>query len=235
MSSRKSRRFANPGQPAAPDTIDPESLPPPMRRAWERYREPDAMRHRPHGDGAHIYARVSDDDQAGPGRTSIDEQIRFSEKALVGTNIPIVGRWRDEGFSGVSRLSERPIGRQLFAAVKSGEIIVCYRLDRFSRNAQLGLADINELRRRGVGLLIAGDQRCAEAGATEHQLMALFGWSNPQQAAAYTKKANRAKLEAQAAVLLQAQTSNKSVPLFAAVGVRWDNRAEKAFMINGAF
>jgi hypothetical protein len=42
--------------------------------------------------------------------------------------------------------------------------------------------------------------------------MALFGWTNPQQAAVYTKKANRAKLEAAAARLLQAQSSNKSVP-----------------------
>jgi hypothetical protein len=47
--------------------------------------------------------------------------------------------------------------------------------------------------------------------------MALFGWSNPQQAAPYTKKANRAKLEAEAARLLEAQRSNKSVPLFRVV------------------
>jgi integrase len=67
------------------------------------------------------------------------------------------------------------------------------------------------------GLRKLGAQRCAEAGATEHQLMALFGWTNPQQAALYTKKANRAKLESQAAALLQAQTSNKSVPLLPAV------------------
>src|SRR5215471_4682574 len=67
------------------------------------------------------------------------------------------------------------------------------------------------------GLRKLGAQRCAEAGATEHQLMALFGWTSPQQAAVYTKKANRARLEAQAAALLQAQTSNKSVPLLPAV------------------
>jgi len=64
--------------------------------------------------------------------------------------------------------------------------------------------------------------------------MALFGWSNPQQAAVYTKKANRAKLESQAAPLLQGQNRNsdlgsavpapltgtkqqQSVPLFPAV------------------
>jgi integrase len=38
------------------------------------------------------------------------------------------------------------------------------------------------------GLRKLGAQRCAEAGATEHQLMALFGWTNPQQAAVYTKR-----------------------------------------------
>jgi len=75
------------------------------------------------------------------------------------------------------------------------------------------------------GLRKLGAQRCAEAGASEHQLMALFGWANPKQAAVYTKKANRAKLEAAAAPLLDARSSNaaaerdsnKSVPLFAGV------------------
>ena len=52
---------------------------------------------------------------------------------------------------------------------------------------------------------------------SQHQLMALFGWTNPQQAAVYTRKANRARLEATAARLLQGQNSNKSVPLFPAV------------------
>jgi DNA invertase Pin-like site-specific DNA recombinase len=158
MSSRKNRRPVNPSQPTAL-AVDPETLSPPMRRAWERYREPDAMRHRPKGDGAHLYVRVSDDDQAGPGRTSIDEQIRFCEKALVGTDIPIIGRWRDEGFSGVSRLGDRPVGRELFAVVKPGEIVVAHRIDRFSRKTLLGLADIDELRQRGVGLFIAVDHR----------------------------------------------------------------------------
>jgi integrase len=68
------------------------------------------------------------------------------------------------------------------------------------------------------GLRKLGAQRCAEAGASEHQLMALFGWTNPQQVTVYTQKANRAKLEASAAPLLEARISNKSVPLLPAVG-----------------
>lgn len=59
------------------------------------------------------------------------------------------------------------------------------------------------------GLRKLGAQLCAEGGATEHQLMALFGWESPKQAAHYTRKANRALLEADAAALLQ----NKIVPL----------------------
>src|SRR5215472_14304487 len=66
------------------------------------------------------------------------------------------------------------------------------------------------------GLRKLGAQRCAEAGASEHQLMALFGWTNPQQAALYTRKASRARLEAAAAPLLAAQNQNTSVPLFPA-------------------
>ena len=77
------------------------------------------------------------------------------------------------------------------------------------------------------GLRKLAAQRCAEAGATEHQLMALFGWTNPQQAAVYTKKANRARLESQAAALLEAQTSNKSVPLFLAVASGGTFRAKE--------
>jgi DNA invertase Pin-like site-specific DNA recombinase len=130
-----------------------------LRRAYDRYREPDATRHLPKGDGAHVYARVSSEEQSAPGRTSIDEQIRLCEKGLLPTGIAIVGRWRDEGYTGASRLSERPVGRQLFAVVKPGEIIVCYRLDRLSRNVQAGLADINDLRQRGVGLVIVADRR----------------------------------------------------------------------------
>ena len=61
------------------------------------------------------------------------------------------------------------------------------------------------------GLRKLGAQRCAEAGASEHQLMALFGWTNPQQAAVYTKKANRAKLEASAAPLLEAQAATRKI------------------------
>jgi integrase len=44
------------------------------------------------------------------------------------------------------------------------------------------------------GLRKAGATIAADNGATEHQLMAIFGWDSPQQAAVYTRRANRRKL-----------------------------------------
>jgi hypothetical protein len=64
------------------------------------------------------------------------------------------------------------------------------------------------------GLRKLSAQRCVEAGATEHQIMALFGWASTKQAAIYTRKANRARLEGEAAVLLHGPRGNESVPLF---------------------
>lgn len=52
------------------------------------------------------------------------------------------------------------------------------------------------------GLRKAGATIAAENGATEHELMAIFGWTNPHQAAVYTKKANRDRLAAGAMHLL---------------------------------
>jgi integrase len=44
------------------------------------------------------------------------------------------------------------------------------------------------------GLRKAGATIAAENGATEHELMAIYGWESPKQAALYTRKANRRKL-----------------------------------------
>lgn len=46
------------------------------------------------------------------------------------------------------------------------------------------------------GLRKIGATLCAEKGATDHQMMAIFDWSTPQQAAVYTRAAMRRKLAA---------------------------------------
>ena len=84
-------------------------------------------------------------------------------------------------------------------------------------------AGIKDLSAHGLRKLAA--QRCAEAGATEHQMMALFGWTRPQQARPYTSKANRARLEASAAALLHVQNSNRGEMSDAAMPERDRNRS----------
>jgi hypothetical protein len=43
---------------------------------------------------------------------------------------------------------------------------------------------------------------CAEHGATDRQMMALFDWSSEKQATTYTKRANRTSMAAAAGALL---------------------------------
>lgn len=55
---------------------------------------------------------------------------------------------------------------------------------------------------RAHGLRKAGATIAAENGATDQQLMAIFGWTNPEQAAVYTRTANRAKMAAMGVEML---------------------------------
>ena len=52
------------------------------------------------------------------------------------------------------------------------------------------------------GLRKAGAAIAAENGATEKQLMAIFGWETMKEAARYTKAANQKKLAAEGMPLL---------------------------------
>ncbi|MCX5478491.1 site-specific integrase [Kaistia geumhonensis] len=53
------------------------------------------------------------------------------------------------------------------------------------------------------GLRKAGATIAAENGATERQLMAIYGWTSPKQAARYTQKASRKKLAGEAMGLIK--------------------------------
>lgn len=52
------------------------------------------------------------------------------------------------------------------------------------------------------GLRKAGATIAAENGATEHQLMAIYGWETTKQAGVYTKRANRRRLAGEAMHLI---------------------------------
>jgi integrase len=78
------------------------------------------------------------------------------------------------------------------------------------------------------GLRKAGATIAAENGATEHQLMAIYGWSSPKQAAHYTKKARRAKLAGAALnLVLPEQSDNECFPLLIEGAGEWETSAKK--------
>ena len=63
------------------------------------------------------------------------------------------------------------------------------------------------------GLRKAGATRAAERGASERQLMAIFGWSTGKMAQHYTRSADRTRLAHDAAqLLLPAQSENEKRP-----------------------
>ncbi len=79
------------------------------------------------------------------------------------------------------------------------------------------------------GLRKAGATIAAENGATEHQLMAMYGWDSPKQAALYTKSANRKRLTADAMPLVDPDyKANESVPPERAVASGGTMRGKKA-------
>jgi len=171
--------------------------------------------------------RRSDAVRLGP-QMERDGKLMFSEKKgrsrIVKTHeLPILPPLRRS-----IDATQKQIGHLVYLVAASGQPQSAHAFGCWfiRRCREAGLA------RSAHGLRKLGAQRCAEAGASEHQLMALFGWANPKQAAVYTKKANRAKLEAAAAPLLDARSSNaagadsnaaaerdsnKSVPLFGGV------------------
>ena len=63
------------------------------------------------------------------------------------------------------------------------------------------------------GLRKAGATFAADEGATEHQLMAIYGWNSPKQAALYTRAADRKRLAADAMHLIDPDyKANETVP-----------------------
>src|SRR5439155_23667877 len=63
------------------------------------------------------------------------------------------------------------------------------------------------------GLRKAGATRAAERGASERQLMAIYGWTTGKMAQHYTRSADRARLARDAAqLLLPAQAENENRP-----------------------
>ncbi len=78
------------------------------------------------------------------------------------------------------------------------------------------------------GLRKAGAVRIAERGATDRQLMAMYGWTTSKQSTRYTRAADRARLARSAAeLMLPEQSENKNFPHLApGAGAKAKRRAK---------
>ncbi|MBB3980081.1 integrase [Rhizobium azooxidifex] len=88
-------------------------------------------------------------------------------------------------------LADGPVGNMTFLVTEYGKPFSVKGLGNKMRDwcdeAKLFHCSMHGLRK-------AGATRAAENGATEKQLMAIFGWTTMEQASYYTEKANRKKL-----------------------------------------
>lgn len=107
-------------------------------------------------------------------------------------------------------ISEGPVGNMTFLVNERGKPFstkgLGNRMRKWCDKAQLFHCSMHGLRK-------AGAVRAAESGATENQLMAIFGWTTMEQATLYTQKANRKRM-AQKGIrhLGREQTGDEFVP-----------------------
>jgi integrase len=117
-----------------------------------------------------------------------------------------------------------PIGHLVYLTSPSGQP---YTVQAFSNwlARQCRIAGLSGRSAHGLRKLSA--MRLAKAGGTAHQIMAWHGWTALRMGDVYTREIERAKLEGDAATLLQAHTGDKSVPLSPALKSNGTLRSKK--------
>jgi integrase len=98
-------------------------------------------------------------------------------------------------------LQESPCGLQAFLETSRGRPFTANGFGNKMRQ----WCDEARLSKRcsAHGLRKVGATRCAELGASEAQLMAIFDWDSPTQAAVYIREANRRRMTMNAAHMLE--------------------------------
>lgn len=104
---------------------------------------------------AHIYTRVSTDEQALEG-FSLQAQERVCRLYCEGQNVPLEGVYCDEGHSGVS--ANRPEFKRMLAQVQPGDLVLVHKLDRFTRNVRLLLETLDDFAARNIRLVSVSEQ-----------------------------------------------------------------------------
>jgi integrase len=113
-----------------------------------------------------------------------------------------------------------PALRRTIEAGPCGDLaFVCQRDGRpYGRKESFGNVFSDTARKLGIkkslhGIRKIAAQRCAEAGATVHELNSIFGWTGTKMALRYTEAADRKRLAATGMAKLQAAEQNSnSIP-----------------------
>lgn len=102
------------------------------------------------------YCRVSTAEQAADGTTSLREQERKNRAIATLRQAARFDfcNYEDAGVSGSIPLNERPAGKEMLAAAKKGDCIVANKMDRLFRSATDALQTADQLKKRGVDLIL---------------------------------------------------------------------------------
>lgn len=103
-----------------------------------------------------IYVRVSTEEQAADGTTSLKVQERKCRGLAMMRGVGAFDSttYTDAGVSGSIPLGERPEGRKLLEAAAPGDVIVVAKLDRIFRSASDALVTAEALAKRKVDLIL---------------------------------------------------------------------------------
>lgn len=102
------------------------------------------------------YTRVSTEEQAADGTTSLAEQERKCKAiaSLRSASSFDFATFVDSGVSGATPLRERPAGAEMLSAAQKGDCIVATKMDRLFRSASDALTTAEELKKKGVDIIL---------------------------------------------------------------------------------
>ena len=100
------------------------------------------------------YVRYSTTGQ-GDGTTIEDQKNRIRGAAMMrgaGSDIVI---YEDKAVSGSIPLGDRPAGARLLSEIEAGDMMIAAKCDRLFRSASDALATVEQLKARGIGVILA--------------------------------------------------------------------------------
>lgn len=100
------------------------------------------------------YTRVSTTEQASADKSSLAEQERRIRGAAMMRGSQDIEIYSDPGVSGSVLLSKRDAGARLLSVLAKGDIVIAAKLDRLFRSASDALTTVEELQRKGVGVIL---------------------------------------------------------------------------------